>query len=266
MSEHGHGHGRKFYRLTLFQRIQHNMIMLTFLFVVLTGFPLKFHGAAWTYPLIKMFGGVYMAGRIHRANGLTMVLLFLVVGAYIIVTLIQKCMIVFRESPSKGLKDAAKKVLMVFYGMPMIPDANDGRCIVDFFRYVFFLSDKPPQYGKVRWQEKFDYLAVFWGIPVFALTGPMMWFPTVFSRILPPFVINIALIIHSDEALLASGVIFTWHLYWTCLCPEKFPMDGTLLDGCVSEHTMMDEYPAEYKRIMIEEGDESPSIVRPDED
>ncbi len=264
MSEHGHG--RKFYRLTLFQRIQHNLITLTFAFVILTGFPLKFHGAAWTYPLIKMFGGVYMAGRIHRANGVVMVLLFVIVLSYIIFTSVQKFLVVCKESPPTGVKDVALKIIKIIYGLPMCPDANDGRCIVDFFRYVFFLNDKPPQYGKVQWKEKFDYLAVFWGIPVFGLTGPMMWFPSFFAKFLPPMVINIALIIHSDEALLAAGVIFTWHLYNVSFAPEKFPIAGTLLDGCVSEHDMMEEYPSEYKRIMIEEGEDSPSIVRPDED
>ena len=89
-----HGHGKKFYRLTLNQRIQHNLIMLTFTLVVLTGFPLKFAGASWTYPLIKMFGGVFMAGRIHRASGVLMILNFFYVLFYIIWTTTQKVMVV----------------------------------------------------------------------------------------------------------------------------------------------------------------------------
>ncbi len=261
-----HGHERLFYRITLNQRIQHNIIMFTFLLVVLTGYCLKFHGAAWTYPLIKTFGGVYMAGRIHRAAGVVMVGNFLYIFIYVIWTTIQKIAVVFREQPPRGFKDGLLKVIKVFYGLPMIPDANDGRNIVDFVRYIFFLSDKPPQYGKFQWKEKFDYLAVFWGTVVFAITGPMMWWPSFFVKIgIPAWTLNVALIIHSDEALLAAGVIFIWHMYNVVLMPEKFPMYQTILTGCVTEHTMMEEYPSEYKRIMIEEGDESPAIVRKDE-
>lgn len=262
----GHGHNRWFYRTTLNQRIQHMVILFTFVLVVLTGFCLKFSGEYWTYPLIKTFGGVFMAGRIHRAAGVIMVLNFVYVLLYIIWTTTQKCLIIFKDQSPKGFKDGLWTVIKVIYALPMCPDANDGRNIVDFLRYALFLTDKRPQYGKFQWKEKFDYLAVFWGTVVFALTGPMLWWPSFFVKIgLPAWALNIALIVHTDEALLAAGVIFIWHFYNVVLAPEKFPMYPTILTGCVDEHIMMEEYPAEYKRIMIEEGDESLSIVREDE-
>ncbi len=259
------GHGPLFYRTTLNQRIQHVIIMATFILVVLTGFCLKFSGASWTFPLIKTFGGVYMAGRIHRAAGVVMFLNFLYILFYIIVTTFQKAMICFKEKPPAGFKDGLWQVIKLIYALPMCPDANDGRNIVDFIRYALFLTDKRPQYGKFQWKEKFDYLAVFWGTVVFAATGPMLWWPSLFAKFLPAMVLNIALIVHSDEALLAAGVIFIWHFYNVVLAPEKFPMYPTMLTGCVDEHIMMEEYPAEYKRIMIEEGLNGPSIVRDDE-
>ncbi len=266
MSDHGHGHGRLFYRTTLNQRIQHMVIAVTFILVVLTGFCLKFHGAAWTYPMIKTFGGVFMAGRIHRAAGVVMILNFFYILFYVIVILVQRCIVVFKEQPIRGVSDFLWRSIKTLYALPMIPDANDGRNIVDFLRYAFFLSDKRPQYGKFQWKEKLDYLAVFWGTVVFALTGPLLWWPSFFAKYIPAMLINIALIVHSDEALLAAGVIMTWHFYNVVLLPEKFPFYQTILTGCVDEHVMMEEYPAEYARIMIEEGDESPSIVRPNEE
>ncbi|MBI5788540.1 MAG: hypothetical protein HZA78_06785 [Candidatus Schekmanbacteria bacterium] len=258
-----HGHGKMFYRLTLNQRIQHVVIMITFSMVVMTGFSLKFHGASWTYPLIKTFGGVFMAGRIHRASGVLLVGNFFYVLFYIILTTIPKVQQVFKEKPPANLKERILGIIMVIYGLPMVPDANDGRNIVDFLRYAFFLSDKRPLYGKFQWKEKFDYLAVFWGTLAFLGTGPILWFPSFWANLgIPAFIINIALIVHSDEALLAAGVIYTWHLYNVALSPEKFPMYGTMLDGCLDEHLMMEEYPAEYIRIMIEDGENSPSIVQ----
>jgi hypothetical protein len=38
---------------------------------------------------------------------------------------------------------------------------------------------------------------------VIGSTGLMLWFPEFFTRFLPGWVINVATIIHSDEALLA---------------------------------------------------------------
>ena len=45
--------------------------------------------------------------------------------------------------------------------------------------------------------------------------------------------INVATIIHSDEALLAVGFIFTIHFFNTHLRPEAFPMDTVIFTGVV---------------------------------
>ncbi len=260
-------HGRLFYRTTLHQRIQHIVIMVTFALQCLTGYPLKFSGAAWSYPLIKLFGGVYMAGRIHRISGLVMLGLFVWVLTYIVVTTIQKCLLVFKEQPVENFNDGFVKVVKVVYNLPIFPRAKDGKDIVDALKYFFFLSDQPPDYDKFCWKEKFDYLAVFWGIPVFSLTGPFMWWPSLFTNVgVPPVAINIALIVHSDESFLAMTVIFIWHFYNALFCPEKFPMDGMVISGTISEEMLAHEYPGEYRRIMTEEGEDGPSIVRPEEE
>ena len=61
--------------------------------------------------------------------------------------------------------------------------------------------------------------------------------------------INVAAIIHSDEALLAVGFIFTIHFFNTHLRPEAFPMDRVIFTGLVP----LDEYkvdrPREYERL-----------------
>ena len=258
-----HAQGRLFYRMTLNQRIQHLLMVVTFSVQVLTGLPLKFAGAPWTFPLINLFGGVFMAGRIHRTSGVLMVLTFLYTAVYITVTTIQKCMIVFREKPAENFKDGLVKVAMVVYNLPCFPRAKDGQDIVDFLKYAFHLSDKKPDYDKFGWKEKLDYLAVFWGVPVFTLTGPLMWFPSFFTNLgIPAVFLNVALIVHSDETVLATGVIFTWHFYSVIFAPEKFPMDNLVITGVMPEGHMMEEHSYEYRRIMTEEGPDSPSIVR----
>jgi hypothetical protein len=52
-----------------------------------------------------------------------------------------------------------------------------------------------------------------------------------FTRFIPGSFLNVATIVHSDEALLATGFIFTVHFFNTHLRPEKFPMDITVFTG-----------------------------------
>ena len=41
----------------------------------------------------------------------------------------------------------------------------------------------------------------------------MLWLPTLFTRWLPGWVLNCAMVIHSIEALLAASVIFLVHFF-----------------------------------------------------
>ena len=95
----------------------------------------------------------------------------------------------------------------------------------------FFGHGPRPQYGRWTYWEKFDYFAVFWGVAIIGSTGLLLWFPEFFTRLLPGWFINVATIIHSDEALLAVGFIFTIHFFNTHFRPEKFPMDTVIFTG-----------------------------------
>ena len=68
--------------------------------------------------------------------------------------------------------------------------------------------------------EKFDYWAVFWGMGIIGASGLFLWFPVFFSRFLPGWIFNVALLIHGEEALLAVGFIFTMHFFNGHLRPE----------------------------------------------
>ena len=107
-----------------------------------------------------------------------------------------------------------------------------------------------PQYGRWTYWEKFDYFAVFWGIAVIGSTGLTLWFPVFFTRLLPGSFINIATIIHSDEALLATGFIFTVHFFNTHLRPEKFPMDTVVFTGHMPLAELKRDKPLEYEALV----------------
>ncbi|MFO7605880.1 MAG: hypothetical protein R6W72_06255, partial [Desulfurivibrionaceae bacterium] len=70
------------------------------------------------------------------------------------------------------------------------------------------------------------------------------------SNLLPGYWLNIATIIHSDEALLAAGFIFTIHFYNTHLRPDKFPLDPVIFVGSISVDELKHERPREYDQLV----------------
>ena len=106
----------------------------------------------------------------------------------------------------------------------LVPNLKDGQDIVGMFKW-FFGRGPRPQFDRYTYWEKFDYWGVFWGMFIIGGSGFMLWFPTFFSRVLPGWVFNVAMIVHGEEALLAVGFIFTIHFFNGHLRPEKFPMD-----------------------------------------
>ena len=67
---------------------------------------------------------------------------------------------------------------------------------------------------------------------------------------MPGWFLNVATIIHSDEALLATGFIFTVHFFNTHLRPEKFPMDIVVFTGRMPVEELKHDKPAEYEALV----------------
>jgi hypothetical protein len=82
------------------------------------------------------------------------------------------------------------------------------------------------------------------------LSGLIMWFPQFFTIFLPGWIINIALVVHSDEALLAAGFIFTFHFFNTHFRLEKFPMDTVIFSGRVSRNELIHERKRWWDRLV----------------
>ncbi|MBU6411024.1 MAG: hypothetical protein KGR98_11620, partial [Verrucomicrobia bacterium] len=133
----------------------------------------------------------------------------------------------------------------------MVPTLQDWRDFVAHNKW-FFGKGAKPQFGRWTYWEKFDYFAVFWGVAIIGVSGLIMWFPTFFTRFLPGWVINIALLIHSDEALLAAGFIFSIHFFNTHFRIEKFPMDTVIFSGRVSKTEMLHERKRWYDQLVAE--------------
>jgi len=65
----------------------------------------------------------------------------------------------------------------------------------------------------------------------------------------PKIVLDLAIIIHGYQGLLAFAVLFLWHLYNVHLHPSVFPMNPSWITGKVSAEWLREEHPLEYEKL-----------------
>jgi cytochrome b subunit of formate dehydrogenase len=218
-------------RFDAFDRVLHGLLMVSFLGLAATGLPLLFSDEAWARTLARVFGGFVVAGWLHRVCATLLVAVFLTH-----VTRVGRRIVVGREYS------------LLWGPNSMVPQPRDVRELVQHMRYFVGLGQRP-SFERFTYWEKFDYWAVFWGMGIIGASGLLLWLPELFSRILPGWVFNVALLIHGEEALLAVGFIFTMHFFNGHLRPEKFPMDTVIFTGRVSVEELEEERPDEYARM-----------------
>lgn len=234
-------------RFKPFDRFLHVLVMTSFLLLVATGMPLKFYYTGWAKEVVRWIGGLEAAAQLHRLGAIVTFAYF----ALHIGSLVGRG---YRDreqfkDPAKG-KVTAKRVLGVVFGPDLpYPHLQD---LKDWWAHQkwFFGKGPRPQFDKWTYWEKFDYLAVFWGVAVIGLSGLVMWFPEAVTTVLPGWVINVALIVHSDEALLAAGFIFAFHFFNVHFRPEKFPIDSVIFSGRISKTEMIHERKRWYDRLI----------------
>ncbi len=211
----------------------HLMVIVSFFALALTGMTLKFSYTEWARVLARAFGGFEAAGFIHRVAA---IITFAYFGLHVWDLL-------------KHKRQAAGGFRQLLLGPnTMLPTRTDFREFRQSLRW-FFGKGPRPQYGRWTYWEKFDYFAVFWGVAVIGSTGLLLWFPEFFTRLIPGWVLNVATIIHSDEALLAVGFIFTIHFFNTHFRPEKFPIDTVIFTGVVPLEEFKLDRPREYAEL-----------------
>jgi cytochrome b subunit of formate dehydrogenase/nitrate/TMAO reductase-like tetraheme cytochrome c subunit len=236
-----------FTRFVPFERFLHFLVVTSFLTLVVTGMPLKFYYTGWAKVIFSFIGGPETARTLHRFGAVITFLYF----ALHLISLVAKAWRGKKNlrNPATG-KIEIKRLGSVLFGPDsMVPTLQDWRDLVSHNKWFFGKGPKP-QFDRWTYWENFDYFAVFWGVAIIGLSGLIMWFPEFFTRFLPGWMINIALILHSDEALLAAGFIFTIHFFNTHFRIEKFPMDTVIFSGRVSKTEMLHERRRWYDRLV----------------
>jgi len=239
--------GKKyFYKFTPIQRAQHITIATCVIVLALTGMPLKFHDTFWAPHLYALFGGIKVAPVVHKIAGTVLMLLFMFHLIYVGFSIVRDMIIPLKKQNQLRVSTVLKSLVT----HPIMPSFKDVRDIIDLLKYYLFLTDERPAGAKFTWKEKFDYWAPFWGIVIMVTTGLIMWQKEIVTRFLPGVVINLALIAHSDEALLAALFLFIWHFYNVHFSTSVFPMGTVFITGYLPEHLMVEEHYEYYKQVM----------------
>jgi len=238
--------GEWFTRFVPFERLLHFMMVSSFLLLVVTGMPLKFYYTDWAKAIFTVIGGAETARTLHRFGA---VITFIYFGLHVM-SLVGKAWKGRKSLCAADGKFHFKRLWQVLFGPDsMIPTMQDYRDFTAHNKWFFGKGPKP-QFDRWTYWEKFDYFAVFWGVAIIGTSGLLMWFPEFFTKFLPGWVLNIALLIHSDEALLAAGFIFSIHFFNTHFRIEKFPMDTVIFSGRVSKTEMLHERKRWYDRLV----------------
>ncbi|MCL5270032.1 MAG: hypothetical protein M1457_05665 [bacterium] len=238
---------RMLLRFNPVHRLTHALIIISFMGLVFTGFPLKYSYAHWAQQLANMLGGIHVMGIAHRVLAIITFTYAGIHAAFLAWFFAFRC-------PRPRLRYLIGPDSMIFN----LKDLKDAFAML---RWFLWLGPRP-RFDRWTYYEKFDYWGEMWGVLIIGGTGLILWFPTLFTNWLPGWIINCAMVVHSIEALLAASVIFLVHFFNTHVRPEKFPIDMVMLTGQISESEMEEERPAEYERLK-QEGTLDRKVVAP---
>ena len=234
LPKHESPSGRWILRFKKPHRLTHIAIVVSFLALAATGLPLMYSHQPWGKALMRVFGGVGVSTIVHRSFAVVTFGYALYHLGYLLYGLF------------------VKRDRTMFWGPnSMMPRVRDVVDLKNMLKWFFYIGPRP-RFDRFTYWEKFDYFAVFWGVPVIGLSGLMLWIPELVTRVLPGWALNVAMLVHGDEALLAIGFIFTFHFFHTHMRPESFPLDPVMFTGRMPLERFEEERPDEYERLVRE--------------
>jgi cytochrome c551/c552/thiosulfate reductase cytochrome b subunit len=224
--------GKQYQRFGPVWRLAHLVFALSVMTLVLTGMAVFFADTAWAKAVAAAFGGPKTTAIVHRTAAAIMLGIFFVHLVYL----------AFRIGRNW-------RTFRWFGPVSLVPTWQDLKDIVAMF--AWFTGRRPrPVFDRWTYWEKFDYWAVFWGMAIIGGSGLMLAFPQVTTSVLPGWMLNVATIVHGEEAVLAAVFLFTVHFFNNHFRPDKFPLDTVMFTGAVPLEEFRREHALEYQRLV----------------
>jgi cytochrome b subunit of formate dehydrogenase len=221
-------HEQKYLRMTLNERIQHVLLLSSFITLVVTGFALKYPEALWVLWVRKLFGdyAFEIRGIVHRVAAVIMILDSLYHVLYVSFSKRGRRLIIDLWFTKKDLTDT-----------------------IGTMKYYLGKSESKPLYARFSYIEKSEYWALVWGTVVMSATGIVLWFNNTFLPVISSIGMEISTAIHFYEAILASLAIFVWHFYFVIFNPEVYPLNKAFITGYLTREEMEHEHPLELEEL-----------------
>jgi formate dehydrogenase gamma subunit len=225
-------HGKVYLRMSRSERIQHFIMLTSFLSLVISGFGLKYPDAFWVNWIRAVMGenAFELRGLAHRIFGIAMILVSLYHAYYL------------------GFNKRGRQLFMDF--LPKYQDLPD---LIANIKYILGISKEKPYFGRFSYIEKAEYWALIWGVIVMSATGLILMFNNFFLANTPKILMDISTLVHFYEAWLATLAIFVWHFYFVIFNPEVYPLNTAFINGVLTEEEMMNEHPRELEEIKKKE-------------
>jgi formate dehydrogenase gamma subunit len=221
-------HEQKYLRMTLNERIQHFLLLSSFIILVITGFALKYPEAFWVMWVRKLFGdyAFEIRGIVHRVAAVIMMADSIYHILYVIFS-----------------KRGRKLIIDLWFTKKDLTD------LIGTMKYYIGKSETKPRYARFSYIEKSEYWALVWGTVVMGATGIVLWFNNLFLPVISSFGMEISTAIHFYEAILASLAIVVWHFYFVIYNPDVYPLNKAFITGYLSREEMEHEHPLELEEI-----------------
>lgn len=214
--------GQTYQRFSLFQRLEHWIMVISFVTLAGTGLPQRYSLSPWAETLIGWMGGIETVRVVHRVAA---TLFIAITIAHVI--------------------ELAYKVLVLRVRFSILPGLRDVTDLLATIAYNLGLTRQPPRLPRFTFAEKIEYWALVWGSVLMIITGAMLWNPIATTRFLPGEFIPAAKMAHSAEALLAALAVLIWHVYFVHL--RTF--NKSMFTGHLTRHEMEEEHAAELQEI-----------------
>ncbi len=232
------GSSKLFVRLNPRENGQHIALLLLFMLLAVTGF-MAYATAGLSEQAAVRNIQLFIRSWTHRLAGIGLILLAVNHLYYV-------------ASTSAGRR--------LFVDMlPRLVDVSELAGTVLY--YAGLRSQQPPS-DRFNFRQKTVYYALWIGTTLLTLSGVALWT----GQYLDKFVVDVALVVHSMEAVLACLILMVRHLWDVYVRREEIPLTWTLRVPPADEEQMKEEFALHYDKVMADPDLQSIYVWEPSED
>ena len=219
---------RMFQRFTRSVRWEHMVLFISFTVLLLTGLPQKYRTTTWSQQILSTPERVELIQTIHHIAAVVLIL-----------------EVIYHLGNAIYLMARRRLSGDIFVTWQDFRDA--GKMVA----YLLYLRKDKPVFGKYTFEEKVTYWFIFFGVGIMLVSGIILWFPELITKVLPGGVIPAAKMAHSTEAIVAGIFVIIWHFYHVHL--QRLNL--SIFSGNISEEDMKTYHTLEYEQLMAEQSE-----------